>query len=302
MLTREYGLIDLVIPTSVSDLDGYGPARLATTTHADVREPLTGYGIERFARVFMPCMRFAAQRKPGLTGRVGYWAVRADGQNFFDDGGLLRLLSNMDVLPKELFGDVGFVSNAETKVLITPLGDENIPILIGGDIEEWCEPVPRLGIAKGVLQPRDHRQLDAAVLLRQTSIFPIAALAGTWNFRNSVLGVFESARWPALRLLGLLNSRLIRWFHYNSFRDAREGIPQLKIGHLRKYPAPMNEEIMFKLDGPAQRLLRAPADQEARDELNEAVEVAYGLDERQRGVLADWDRQILNDASIGARA
>ena len=58
------------------------------------------------------------------------------------------------------------------------------------------------------------------------------------GFRNSLLAGFASAEHPAGFLVAYLNATLVRWWHYYSHRDARLGMPQVKIGHLRAIPAP----------------------------------------------------------------
>jgi hypothetical protein len=57
-------------------------------------------------------------------------------------------------------------------------------------------------------------------------------------FRNSVLAGYPFEGWPVGALLAYLNAWPLRWLHYMRHRDARQGMPQVKISHLRSLPAP----------------------------------------------------------------
>lgn len=89
------------------------------------------------------------------------------------------------------------------------------------------------------LQERGHLGEQVFdVFLRQTARYPIAAWSDGMLFRNSLIAGFSTDVLSASALVVYLNSTPIRWLHYQSFRDARMGMPQVKVGHLRKIPRP----------------------------------------------------------------
>jgi hypothetical protein len=76
------------------------------------------------------------------------------------------------------------------------------------------------------------------VLIRQTARVPLAARADGGAFRNTLLAGFgsEEVSWGVI--LAWLNTSVVRWGHYHRHRDARLGMPQVKVGQLRALPAP----------------------------------------------------------------
>ena len=95
------------------------------------------------------------------------------------------------------------------------------------------------------------------------------------------------------------NSRVVRWFHYNRFRDAREGMPQLKVGHLRKLPRPQDCEAADEIAKDVDRLLltRGRANNEVREAIEARVYAAYGLDLDQQQEIESWWRSFDGDSS-----
>ena len=141
---------------------------------------------------------------------------------------------------------------------------------------------------------RRGRLAGVDLLIRQTARHPIAAPAGGVAFRNSLLAGFASAEWPAGLLLALLNSAPVRWHHERRFRDARQGMPQVKVGHLRAIPAPpaldaVRGELVALGDALAARNAGiAPAEQARLDDL---AARAYALDGATRSMVwADTHR------------
>jgi hypothetical protein len=92
-------------------------------------------------------------------------------------------------------------------------------------------------------------------------------------------------------LLCYLNSDVIRWYHFMSRRDARQGIPQLKIGHLRRLPAPLSTPSIRQLTTLGRKLggKRVPTDTE-RESLNAWACEALGLSRPERALVASWAR------------
>ena len=135
------------------------------------------------------------------------------------------------------------------------------------------------------------------VIVRQTARYPIAALSDGMAFRNSLLAVFEGPGLPAAALVALLNSALVRWFHYVRFRDARQPIlPQVKIGHLRALPEPprWSRDASDSLAALGARLsLSAGAIRRAEREVLDAyVFDLYELEAEERCLVSAWHEQL----------
>jgi hypothetical protein len=129
------------------------------------------------------------------------------------------------------------------------------------------------------------------LLIRQTARWPMAALSDGLAFRNSILAGFADETFSAHLLLAYLNSSPIRWLHHTRHRDARQGMPQLKIAHLRALPAPIAdspalpalEELGRTL---GERKAGVAPDEQAR--IDRLAAEALGLDEAERAIVAAW--------------
>src|SRR5262249_27874441 len=88
---------------------------------------------------------------------------------------------------------------------------------------------------------------EVRVLIRQTARVPLAVLSDGVAFRNSILAGFADDTFTAEFVVAYLNSTPIRWLHYMRPRDARQGMPQMKIGHLRAIPAPPQMQLVSSL-------------------------------------------------------
>jgi hypothetical protein len=160
----------------------------------------------------------------------------------------LRLLSRLSMLPRiapECFGERGLQTDATLRGHLKDIGTEPCPsdvaLRVGADVREFDAAPPRIAIARshGSARLRSAADFSAVdVLIRQTARFPIAAPSDGGAFRNSILAGFARPPWSPASLTAYLNATLARWFHYQTFRDAREGMPQVKIAHLRRLPMP----------------------------------------------------------------
>ena len=128
------------------------------------------------------------------------------------------------------------------------------------------------------------------VIVRQTARVPIAALSDGTGFRNSLLAGFDDPTYPASFLVAYLNSSPIRWLHYMRHRDARQGMPQLKILHLRSIPAPRDASLVAELGRTGAELSSrnqglALEEQEA---LDRRVAEAFDLGPREWEKVRTW--------------
>jgi hypothetical protein len=318
VLLRTGGRLGLILPTSVADLGGYAATREAHDALCQVDAELPDWADGAFDGVFQPCMallstRSSAQlRAEPLTPQVrAQRATPADGRDFDVwplrndalspvERRLLERLGQLERLPRELFGERGFQTTEDDQAHLrrgsaAPPG--RVPLREGADVGEFRVLPPQLFADAARLAARLRPAADwreVKLLIRQTARFPMAALSDGHAFRNSILAGFASAAFPAEVLLCLLNSSLIRWLHYTRQRDARQGMPQLKVGHLRALPAPPaaapGVRALQQIEALGQRLGAANAGvgPDARAELDQLVADAYGLSLAERDAVSEW--------------
>jgi hypothetical protein len=213
----------------------------------------------------------------------------------------LARLSRLGTLPAYLFGERGFQSSGDDVASFVEAPDalRTVGLRVGGDIEPFLARPPRLYCDPNRLSSRLRSSADyraVSLLIRQTARYPIAALSDGSAFRNSILAGFEDAEFPAELLLAYLNSSPIRWLHYLMHRDARQGMPQVKIGHLRAVVAPPASATAARDD-----LARMGARVGARNrgiqraeqvELDRLVADLLGLRECERERIARWTSDL----------
>ncbi len=127
------------------------------------------------------------------------------------------------------------------------------------------------------------------MLVRQTARFPIAALADGLAFRNSILAGFASEDCDHFALLAWLNAAPIRWLHFMRYRDARQGMPQVKIAHLRAVPrVPPEHLASLRLLGEALGTRNQGVTGAEQSALDDAAALALGLSREERALIAAW--------------
>jgi len=258
------GVIALLLPSSVSDLDGYASCRAALRATHEPAEPLLEYGQDAFPGVVQPCFGLVAtpRRAPPAADedRSRPW-VLAERARLGGDArtvGVPTCLSALErrpPLPPMTFGELGLQSNRRVSAELfrraaEPSAPFVEPLLEGKNVQEFREDPPGLflhpdasvlGAARCRLRPlADYAR--AALVVRQTAAYTIAALHGGLRFRNSLLAGYARPDLPGELLVGLLNSALYRALHLSLQRDARQAaFPQVKIRHLRALPAPPDD-------------------------------------------------------------
>lgn len=296
-MLRPSGRLGFVLPTSMSDLDGYEPSRRAHDVLAICDDELPDFG-DAFDGVFQPSMGLLSTRRelPVEVAEAGVWPLsRSD-----IDGpakALLERLAALPVLPAQLFGERGFQTTGDDVVKLheraSPEGRLSASVRVGGDIEPFSRRPPRLFCDPADFDGR-FRAEDAwktiRLFIRQTARFPMAALSDGGAFRNSILAGFSDETFSAFFLCAWLNASPIRWYHYMRHRDARQGMPQVKIAHLRAIPAPPHREAMAEIEALGRRLGTenrgiTAAEQEA---LDAHVARALGMNDEERGLVAAW--------------
>ncbi|HVW23930.1 MAG TPA: hypothetical protein VHC69_01075 [Polyangiaceae bacterium] len=315
-LLRSGGRLGLVLPTSVADLSGYGPTRDAHDALCDVDPELIDFGDGAFEGVFQPCMALTSTRRraptPASVERSRDSTERSRDSTERPRGSIwqlartdlepvaARLLERLEALPKlasELFGERGFQTTgddlAHLRKLAGPSPPFVVPIHEGADVAEFRTEPPRTYLDPQGLRGRLRDAADfraVGVLIRQTARYPIASVSDGVAFRNSVLAGFTNHAWSAPALAAYLNASLVRFYHFARHRDARQGMPQLKIGHLRALPDVPDATTRGKLHALGESLSRANAGipTAERQQLDDIVAVAFDLRPSERDMVQKW--------------
>ncbi len=237
------GRLGLVVPTSVADLDGYAPTRRAHDRYCSIDPALPDYGASAFEGVFQPAMALlSTARDAPVTPGEHVWELARDD---LDDAthALLVRMAGFPHWPAELFGERGIQTTADDRARLSKRSTRRFTqaLLSGTEVRPFD-----LRAAATFVDPADfadrlrtpHDWAGVRLFIRQTARFPIAARGNGQPFRNSILAGFETNDISASALMAFLNATPTRFLHYQRFRDARQGMPQLKIGHLRRLPMP----------------------------------------------------------------
>jgi SAM-dependent methyltransferase len=314
------GVIALLIPSPLADLDGYRPVRRAlSATHA-VHEPLLELGQDAFASVTQPCFALVAspRRQPEpqperpfvLTERRHASATASQVRT----PPALNRLAQLPRLPAELFGEMGLQTNsAITRKLLyrgpKPPPEFSYALLEGRNIAEFELSAPRLFLKpdRAVLAEYRCRLREAfeyarvKVVVRQTAAITIAAAHDGTPFRNSLLACFELPELPFELTLGLLNSTLYRALHLASRRDARQGaFPQVKVSHLRSLPAPVAGDARAAIARLSAQASQLGLTAELRSELDRNVFDMFDISESEGVEIARFVRELSPRAGLTA--
>lgn len=260
------GIVALVVPSPIADLDGYRATRKAVTERHAVCEPLLEFGQDAFDAVTQPCFALVATPVAGDLShgsercfRLAERARQGHAARSVEQPRAFERLAGLERLPKAAFREMGLQTTrlVTEKLLLRGSQAEaghTYPLLEGREVREYRVGPPRLFLrpdaellraARCRLRPEaDYREVGFVV--RQTARFPIAALHSGFPFRNTLLAGFGSAELSAELLVGLLNSSLYRALHLAAQRDARQAVfPQVKLMHLRALPRPPRDASSF---------------------------------------------------------
>jgi len=298
-LLRPGGRLGLVLPSSMSELAGYRPTRRAHDRFCAPDPVLPDLGAEAFDGVFQPCMVLRSTRRaaPLTTVPERSWPVERPDLDAVAER-LLEKLARAP-LPPHLFGERGLQSTSKDGPHLLPSPDarHSVPLRTGSDVQAFGLRAPSAHADPAWFGARLREPEEWArvrLLVRQTARVPVAALSDGLGFRNSLLAGFEDAQHSAEFLVAYLNSTPIRWLHYARHRDARQGMPQLKIAHLRATPAPPSASLVRALAGLGSGLSARGAGicKSEQDTLDTLVADAFGLDAEERARLADFGASV----------
>jgi hypothetical protein len=287
----------------MSDLGGYEPSRRAHDALCACDDDLPDFGDRAFEGVFQPSMGLLSTRRPAPVpvAEAGPWPLRRDDLDA-ETRALLALLDALPKLPPHLFGERGFqtVGDDVTRLqsLSAPEGAFTTGIRVGGDIEPFLRRPPRRYCDPGAFGGRFRSEADwraVKLLIRQTARYPMVAPSDGQAFRNSILAGFADETYGAGFLLAYLNAASIRFYHYLRQRDARQGMPQMKIAHLRALPAPPPGapavSALEDLGGAlGARNTGVSAEEQAR--IDGLAADALGLDAAARACIAAWTARV----------
>jgi hypothetical protein len=306
------GVVALLVPSPIADLDGYRHVRsVLARTHA-VQEPLLELGQDAFANVTQPCFALIANPRqlPELQPERPYVLSErsrsAEAASALAPPPALARFSALPRLPGELFGEMGLQTTARvTRELLfrgsNPPPDYSYALLEGRDVSEFRQRKAQLFLKpdRHLLSATGCRLREPAVytqvklVVRQTAAIPIAALHQGTPFRNSLLAGFELPDYPAELLVGLLNSTLYRALHLAARRDARQTtFPQVKIAHLRALPAPYRRSAaLSEVSRLARQATLEGLTLELRQALDAAVFSEFEIEPPEASSICEFVRQ-----------
>ena len=298
-LLREGGRLGLVLPSSMSEQQGYGPTRLAHDRLCEPDAELSDLGEGDFEGVFQPSMVLTSTRRaaPIAIASPRPWPIERPDLDSFARQVVAKM--SRPPLPPHLFADVGLhtMAGEQRDFVSVPTDRHTWPLRSGSDVYPFLLKEPsyyadpsRFG--ERTRTPEAWRKVRFFV--RQTARFPMAALSDGLAFRNSLLAGFEDDEHPAAFLAAYLNASPIRFLHYVRHRDARQGMPQVKIGHLRAIPAPPTRSIVPKLAEIGERLARRNEgiDEASQRAIDELVADAFDLTKEERARIERWAAQL----------
>jgi SAM-dependent methyltransferase len=308
------GVVALVVPSPIADLDGYRPLRSAVGRTHLVCEPMIEFGQDAFQEVTQPCFALIArplapgESAPDHRFRLLERMRRGGVACAVEEPVALSRLSAGEPFPKELFGEMGFqttraVSQRLLRRAAEPDAHYTYPLLEGRVVKEFVVGRPALFLRPDtdllsrercrLRPPEDYRR--ARFVVRQTAKMPIAALHQSGlPFRNSLLAGFHDETLPPELLVGLLNSSLYRALHVARQRDARQAaFPQVKIAHLRALPRPPRASSTSRVRELVERITVSGPSAELKRRLDDAVYDLFELSPSERQEIHRFSRERL---------
>lgn len=305
-LLKQGGSLGFILPAQVGSLGSYEPLRKVIIEACDLRDVFYA-GEHVFGDVVSPALIIVAvkgsspqniveiRRRPGEVERLPQDVIaKAPGKPFLGFDGLPGVNWDDCFTLGEAVKDSGVhTGNVRARLLSRDLDPEHSePILQGRDIVRFFVRQPTLYLAKNY-QARENEYFSIKapivyrvpkLVLRQTAADLIAAidLEGKY-FLNSLLAVYPIEGYSPLYILGLLNSRMLRFYYKKRFQETdQRTFPQVKVGYLRQLPI---RRIDFDNLG----------DKELHDRLVALVTRMLELHQRlaEPGTLADAEREAL---------
>jgi hypothetical protein len=302
------GVVALLLPSPIADLDGYRPVRNVLSRTHTPREPLIELGQDAFEGVTQPCFVLVADPTPDPRGGEREWRLveRQRAQGVAEEVAVPAVLERVferASFPRELFGELGFQSAGEVSRTLflradAPDAEHVVPLLEGRDVSEFRQGAPRLflkpdpeALARSRCRLRPpERYRAASFVVRQTAKMPIAALHAGLPFRNTLLAGYSADGISAELAVALLNSVLYRALHLARRRDARQAaFPQVKVRHLRALPRPPESaERWRRLEALTRTATERGVTPEIRGELDREVFDLFEIGATDRQAITEF--------------
>jgi hypothetical protein len=246
-------LVSFIVPDQVGHLAGYRSLRELLVREGRLTE-VKYWGENVFKGVVTPSLTFVLDRSgPGgdtsvLDADGTEHHVRIEGGRPWTASGaqsLLDKLRNGSTSIRRYLADCGVrTTDAKRQVVgLAKVRGKFMPVLEGRQIGRYsCAPpevAVRLDAGRKVFVSRDEKYMKAEFLIRQTAAYPVVGpREHATYFRNSLHALYPPDNgWDVRYVVGLLNSKLLRFAYVTSVREAHQrAFPQVKLGPLGELP------------------------------------------------------------------
>jgi hypothetical protein len=249
------GLVSFIVPDQVGHLAGYRGLREILGREGHVTE-VRYWGENVFKGVVTPSLTFVLDRATRakvrttrvLDGDGSEHRVRIEGGEPWTaprGSTLLDKLRQKSISIRPYLADCGVRTTDAKKQVVRLLGARGkcVPVLEGRQIGRYsCAPpevAVRLAAGPRVYMSRAEKYAKARFLIRQTAAYPIVGpREHATYFRNSLHALYAPDNgWDVRYVVGLLNSKLLRFAYVATVREARQrAFPQVKLGPLGALP------------------------------------------------------------------
>ena len=280
-LTRERGIIGLVLPQQLAHLVGYTQIRDVVRQLSVPQEPMPNFGEWVFEGVEQPSFALITQKRV-CQGSSGHPFSLASQDIYIDIiTDMMTRLRAHPKPPKEMFRDIGVHTGNCAKSLITKEKREgDVPVYEGKDVFPFQLGPPQTWLKCGYKKKKGEyytiRKMEeytkVRILIRQTASRPIACThLPKHYFRNSILACYGHSLCSDHVLVAWLNSTAVAFFHLNSISDSQQKVfPQVKIAHLRNLPILLHS--FSELEG-------------VEDRVDERISRALGFSKNEHALL-----------------
>lgn len=244
--------VGLVLPDQVGHLDGYAPIRALLDREGGLVEVrYLGEGV--FDGAVTPALALVWDREHRGAARVvergGAVAERprdaapGDPWHVPAERGLLERLAQGSASLRPFLVDCG-IRTTNAAVQVVPLAEApttSLAALEGKQVSRYRTDAPKIAVRldRGpVFRSTGGRTGRVRFLIRQTAAYPIVGPRPEGAaFRNSLLGLMDTAPFDVRFAVGLLNAKLLRFAYAETVREASQrAFPQVKLGALGRLP------------------------------------------------------------------
>jgi hypothetical protein len=250
--------VAFIVPDQVGHLRGYGGVRSIVSNQSRLAS-VRYWGEQVFENVTTPALTFVADTQhEGPTSLYDINAEEPEFANIVSDApwsagpeeNLFAKIHDKAGSLGQLVADPGVHTGNCSKKLILPIEDavhDAVPVLEGKEVSRYRCTRPKKALRLRYRAKEGEyftiraveKYRDAEFVVRQTAAYPIVGpRRHTDYFRNSLLALYSPDNGTDVRyLVGLLNSRLLRYAYESAVRESRQkAFPQVKVKSLRALP------------------------------------------------------------------